>query len=449
MFSKLNIVNNEKTTFEINNKKDLKLSLINGIKRTIYGKIPVYAIDPESINFIINNTTFDNSFLTLRLSLIPIRCDLENIDYDNTLITFKQKNNDSIIKSYYCKDFNIENNNLFAYENTLFTKIKPNEELEFTCKLKKNITLTSNASFCAVSNASYKFKMDNKEIEKKIKESNMNSDQIRSFKTLEAKRIYLKNDDGEPSIYDFTLENCGNYDNKTIMTYGFDILSLQLKDLAQSFNNNDKSKFNIQKANAKMDCFDITILDENDTVGNLLTTYLLNEKNVEYTSYKIPHPLHNKLLLRIKCKNNTIEEIMKIIDKTIKNIVDLLNTMKTEWNKFYKGNSKKNKNIETKVEELENNGEEEPENNGEEESENDGEEEPENDGEEESENDGEEELENDGEEEPENNKADEYNKINEELKNYENDGEEEKPENGEADEYNKIDEELKNYENND
>ena len=67
MFSKLNIVNNEKTTFEINNKKDLKLSLINGIKRTIYGKIPVYAIDPESINFIINNTTFDNSFLTLRL----------------------------------------------------------------------------------------------------------------------------------------------------------------------------------------------------------------------------------------------------------------------------------------------------------------------------------------------------------------------------------------------
>ena len=189
MFSKLNIVNNEKTTFEIHNKKDLKLSLINGIKRTIYGKIPVYAIDPESINFGINNTTFDNSFLTLRLTLIPIKCDLNSFNYDNTTIKFHHKNNDSIIKSYYCKDFNIENNNLFAYENTLFTKIKPNEELEFTCKLKKNITLNSNASFCAVSNASYKFKMDNKEIEKKIKESNMNSDQIRSFKTLEAKKF--------------------------------------------------------------------------------------------------------------------------------------------------------------------------------------------------------------------------------------------------------------------
>ena len=64
----------------------------------------------------------------------------------------------------------------------------------------------------------------------------------------------------------FTLENCGNYDNKTIMNYGFDLLSLQLKDLAKSFNNNDKSKFNIQKANAKMDCFDITIFNENDTL---------------------------------------------------------------------------------------------------------------------------------------------------------------------------------------
>ena len=240
------------------------------------------------------------------------------------------------------------------------------------------------------------------------------------------------------------------------MNYGFDLLILQLKDLAKSFNDNNKSKFNIKKANTKMDCFDITILDENDTIGNLLTTYLLNEKNVEYASYKIPHPLHNKLLLRIKCKNNTIEEIMKIIDKTIKNIVDLLNTMKTEWNKFYKGNSKKNKNIETKVEELENDGEEEPENS-EEEPENDGEEEePENDGEEETENDGEEEPENDEEEESENDEEEEEPENdeeeepeNDEEEEAENDEEEEEPENDEANEYDKIDEELKNYENND
>jgi DNA-directed RNA polymerase subunit L len=318
MFSKLNIINKEKTTFEINNNGDIKISLINGIKRTIYGKIPVYAIDRDSINFIINTTTFDNSFLTLRLTLLPIKCDLENFNYDDTLITFKYKNNDDIINSYYCKDFICEDNNLFAYKDTLFTKIKPKQELEFTCKLKKGITLTNNATFCAVCNASYKFKLDEKAINEATK--NMDDSEKQSFNTLEAKRLYLKNKDDQPSIYIYSLENCGNYDNKTIMNYGFDILILQLKSLGKSFKENDKNKFTIKKADAKMDCYDMIILDENDTIGNLLTTYLLDDKNITYASYKIPHPLHNKLLIRISSKDNTIENIMNIIDKTIEKI---------------------------------------------------------------------------------------------------------------------------------
>ena len=191
------------------------------------------------------------------------------------------------------------------------------------------------------------------------------------------------------------------------MNYGFDLLSLQLKDLAKSFNNNDKSKFNIEKANTKMDCHDITITNENDTIGNLLTTYLLDNKNVEYASYKIPHPLHNKLLLRIKCNKNTIDEIIKTIDKTIKIIVNLINTMKIDWNKFYKGSPKKNNKVNNQSE------------NENEESEN----------------------ENEESENEEKNKNI-YNQINKEL-------EDEKESKKNMNIYDQIDEELKNYENND
>jgi len=340
MFSKLNIVDNEKTQFDINNKGDLKISLINGLKRTIYGKIPVYAIDTTSINFITNNTTYDNSFLTLRLALIPIRSDLD-IDYENTVIEYHYKNNDELIHSCYCKDFQVDNPELFAYPETLFTKIKPSQELHFTCKLSKNNCLSKNASYCCVSNASYKFKLDEKAIQEKVEEENMTEEEERSFRTLEGKRLYLKNKDDEPSVYHFTLENCGNYDNQTIMNYGIDILSLQLKDLATAFNENNTEKFNIQKANSKFDSYDITVVDENDTIGNLLTTYLTDNNEVDYAAYKIPHPLHNKLVFRIACKNNDITTIMEVINDTIKVILNILENMKKEWNASYKSSNKK------------------------------------------------------------------------------------------------------------
>lgn len=331
MFSKLNH-QNEITSFEIYNKQNLKISLINGIRRTIVSDIPTYAIHKETINFIVNSGIFDNSYLTLRLGLIPIKSDLKNVNYDAVELEFHAKNETEYIQSYYCRDFTGDTQ-VFAYPETLFTKLKPNEELHLVCKLQKDNGVTNGGCFSPVCNASYKFKLDQKQIEEQS--ANMSAEEKQSFNTLEAKRLYLKNKDGQPSVYEMTLENCGNYDNKTIMSFGMDILKLKLIQLSDEIKHKNKDKFKISLGNNKFESYDIELYNENDTIGNLLTSYMLDDKNVKFCGYKIPHPLKKILIIRISLeKDNTMNNVLKLIHNTIEHLVKMIDTMKKEWKKL-------------------------------------------------------------------------------------------------------------------
>ena len=79
-------LNNDTLTFDlVNDKKDIKISLANAIRRTIISDIQVYAIDDKTVVFHENNSVLNNEFLKHRLSLIPINSNLEGVDYDNLL----------------------------------------------------------------------------------------------------------------------------------------------------------------------------------------------------------------------------------------------------------------------------------------------------------------------------------------------------------------------------
>ncbi|KAG0437315.1 DNA-directed RNA polymerase subunit L [Dictyocoela muelleri] len=63
---------------------------------------------------------------------------------------------------------------------------------------------------------------------------------------------------------------------------------------------------------------DIKIFKENHTIGNLLSDFLLKDKRCTFSSYKMPHPLTDEIMLRIstdgsiKPKNLLSEVIDKI-----------------------------------------------------------------------------------------------------------------------------------------
>ena len=85
-------------------------------------------------------------------------------------------------------------------------------------------------------------------------------------------------------------------------------------------------------SNTSFKSMDIEFIDENDTVGNLLSQTILDEENIDYCGYKIPHPLKNNFILRISYKNNDKKEISDLIVRNIDVIIDLINKFEESWN---------------------------------------------------------------------------------------------------------------------
>ena len=332
-------LNNDTLTFDlVNDKKDIKISLANAIRRTIISDIQVYAIDDKTVVFHENNSVLNNEFLKHRLSLIPINSNLEGVDYDNLLITCKKSNDNETIEGVYVKDFEvmdtntdtiIENSLIFPYPAILFAKIKNNQFISFESKITKNSSEHGGSAFSPVSTCIYTFKIDKKEADE-ISNS-LDEDKKKSFLNQDIQRVYEKNDIGEPNVYQFVVESIGFYDCLKIMDLSLDSLMSKLITVKEELLNKKSLKIKLVENLENPDFFDFLIDQENETLGNLLSTYLAYDKNVFYCGYLIQHPLKKNIILRLKLVNdNNLENVLSIIDSSIDNIISILNKIKIE-----------------------------------------------------------------------------------------------------------------------
>ena len=78
----------------------------------------------------------------------------------------------------------------------------------------------------------------------------------------------------------------------------------------------------ISKSECNMKSYDFLFQNEDDTLGNLLQSYILREKNIDYVGYLIPHPLDTKMLLRLSINNDNedINKYLTLIKKILENV---------------------------------------------------------------------------------------------------------------------------------
>lgn len=336
-------ISDDLISFDLDNKTgDIKISLANAIRRTITSDIYVYTIDENNIDFFENTSMLNNEFLKHRLSLIPIISDLENINYENLIISCKKNNGSEYIENIYvndfvCKDITnntiIENEKIFKYSNILFGKLKTNQYLSFEAKITKNNANHGGASFCPVSKCIYTFKVDEEKV--KTMYESMNEKELQSFKNQDIERLYSTNKkDGDPDTYQFSIESIGFYTTKLIVLYGINSLIEKFMNIKAEFRNKNSKKVQIIDNIDNLDFFNFLVDDENETTGNVLSTYITYDKNVSYCGYIIEHPLKKNFLLKIKLNdNNTIENTILIIEKNIENIIEILKSINKEINK--------------------------------------------------------------------------------------------------------------------
>lgn len=315
--------------------ENINVSYVNAIRRILHANIPiiVFKTNPYSenkVNIEINKTRLNNELIKQRLSCIPIHIDdIENFSYEDYEVYLEKKNETNEIIYATTEDFKIKNIKLNKFLNSgdvkkifppdsltedyidivrLRPKINENnnfDEIKLSCKLSVS-TAEDDGTFNVISIASYgntlnpveiKNKWDLKEDELKLKYSN---DEIQKIKLdwmlIDAKRIFIDNS------FDFKLKTIGIYSNIKLMTLACKILIKKLFILLDDLKNDYDL---IEEIPDNLDnCFKITILNEDYTIGKIIENYLykkyfMKEKIISFVSFLKKHPHDNNSIIKI------------------------------------------------------------------------------------------------------------------------------------------------------
>ena len=369
--------NKNASFFQISN---VDLSIVNAIRRTILSDIENVAFyfdndnkDPEKsyIKIIENNSPLHNEFISQRISMIPIFLSTSEIHDWNNDFTFEidVTNNTNNILAVTSKDIKIYSNESYVDDNIRdkmfppfiidknsyyipITKLPPGGQLKVQMNAIKG-TASKNACFGVVSLCTFENMTDeqkkisqlNKFIEKTIDDDvedlteKKKTELTRQFNTLDIQRAFKTNQYNEPSEFTFKLESTCLLSNYEIFSLGLD----KLIDNVQNIFNNFKELVTIEKVD---EVFNITILEQTHTIGNLFQCLIYNkhirsenDTKIDFIGYFVPHPLDKRIIIKMKYnnENNDIEKVFK--DIMIQNVIDELNLVQKEWIEFTKKNN--------------------------------------------------------------------------------------------------------------
>ena len=351
-------------TFTISN---IDVSYINAIRRTILSDIPSIVLrttpyEENKANIIHNTSRLNNEIIKQRLSCIPIcvkqidefpiknyllELDVENKTDTNIIVTTKDfKIKDLVIDKYledgevkkYFPSYIPPNGNGEYYIDFLRLRPKisdeiPGERIKLTCEFSIG-TAREDAMFNVTGTCSYGCTPDPDTIEEQLgirqqkwKDEGKNESEIKfqsaNWKLLEGMRYTIKNS------FDFVIESVGIYDNEDIIIKSTVILLTKLDSLKQLIQNDD---IEIKPSdNTLENSYDITLVNEDYTIGNILNFELYkifySELSIlNYVGFKKIHPHDSDSILRISFvdKQNGVTNVktilIAVIDEAIKKI---------------------------------------------------------------------------------------------------------------------------------
>ena len=326
----------------------LNASLANAIRRTLLSEIPcvVFKTTPNEenrCNIITNTSRFNNEILKQRLSCIPIHISDLKVPLKNYLLEVNVENltdTDIIVTTEDFKIKNLVKNEYLSEKDTRaifpandmtgqfidFVRLRhrisdeiPGEKINLTCEFSIS-NAKDDGCFAMVSTCSYGCTQDDGDrfkeaLEKKKqewKDQGLKQEEIdfeeKNWRLLDGQRIFIKNS------FDFIIETIGVYTNQELVHMACDIIMADLEELHKFLETDD---ILIKPALNTMDnCYDVVLVDVNDTIGRILQTMLLEKffeelKIMTYCGFKIMHPHDGEGILRIAYKEPVDKSIIK------------------------------------------------------------------------------------------------------------------------------------------
>lgn len=355
-----------KMTFTISN---IDVSYINAVRRTILSDIPIVVFkttpyEENNATISINTSRLNNEIIKQRLSCIPIHIDYLDMgknSIDNYLLELDVENKTDTIMIVTTKDFKILNTQTNTYLDDgevkkifppfippngsgeyyidfvrLRPKISdeiPGERIKLTCKFTVG-TGRNDSMFNVTGTCSYGCTPDFEKMEEQLeirkqkwKDEGKKETEIKfeaaNWKLLEGLRYVIKNS------FDFVIESVGIYSNEQIIIESCKILIRKLEELKHLF---ETDEVEIKRSeNILENCYDVTLVNEDYTIGNILNyelykIFYTELKQLNYVGFKKLHPHDSDSILRLSLQDNTkgISSvkvmIQAVIDEAVKKI---------------------------------------------------------------------------------------------------------------------------------
>ena len=306
---------------------DINCIILNTIRRSILSYVPNYAF--TEFNFKKNNTIFNNNYIKLRTSNIPVW------GIENSLEIFSPKKriiHDVINEEAGNDEDNINddidlnpeiNNNLNSStlkQLTMFVDYKSNDNDIFT-------VTTDHAKFYYEEkkiDSPYKIPIQLIKLQPKqtITFSVITSvgiEQQNSIYSVVAGCFYKEINENE---YNFIIESRGGLTEKKIIHIGIINIIDKLKNIIKNIP--DKIDDIKQKG-------EIILNNEDATLGNLLSYGLQKHKDIKFAGFNIPHPLEQKVKIHYELNSN---KIIDILSDVVEYFVKLFENIYTKNNKI-------------------------------------------------------------------------------------------------------------------
>lgn len=330
----INGFNNNYVLFKINGK-DINYIIVNTLRRVILTLVPVYGFDPENIIIEKNTSVYNNDYIKLRLSNMP----LINPSYEpNKMII---KNDSSVLNKVLeleeeANTYNNENRNALTKEEETIKKENLKKILD---NLQINIDAKNNTSnIISITTDNINFSIDNKQIKtiypNPILILKLKPEQSRlhikgeEFKAtcISSLNIPLKNamylsclcsyDEIDQNSFEFKICSFRQISEEMIINHACKIIIMKLEKIKEKIINS------IQKYNNTQVLIEAKIIieNENHTMGNLITRVIQDHPDIEFCGYNVDHLYVNELTLRYKTNGKSIIDILETSINYLSNI---------------------------------------------------------------------------------------------------------------------------------
>lgn len=272
-----------KLNFNITNTNFI---IVNTLRRVIMQYIPIFGFDYKTIKINYNTSVFNNDYMRLRISQFPIinfKNDINTLDMFFDLINKKELEN---------------------LPELVMTG-------SFTNKLTDNLTITSDDC---------KYYFNNKECKTIYPEPipiiKLKPGEKFSFSVKSNLFLALHNDIYSPvsacayeqlnaTSYNFMLEGLGQLSERELIKRACQIVKIKLEKIDEYINNEHE------------DVTSLVLQKDNHTMGNLISYYLQQHKNIVNAGFLKDHLLKDEVEIKFGMKSGNFKTIFKEISAEI------------------------------------------------------------------------------------------------------------------------------------